>query len=269
MTGFPVITMFSPGGNWEGHNVLRVVKDEASVMQEHDLKEGTFYEKLDHFKQKALQQREGRTRPGLDNKVIAGWNGLALTGLSDAYQAVNDSLFLELATANARFISEKLIKNGRLLRFADKDLEGFLEDYAAVIQGFIRYYETTFDAAYLELARQLTERANAAFFDEEEGLYFFTSDASEQLIARKKELFDNVIPSSNSLMCHNLIHLGTHYYDEELLKRGKRHAGTDHRPADQRTGIPLQLGGNSARAFFALPPRWPLQVKIFRKRQER
>lgn len=208
-------------GNWEGKNVLRVVKSEEELAEEYELNEESFYQKIDAFKMKALTERSKRIRPGLDNKIIAGWNGLTLTGLTDAYQALQDSSILELAKINANFIKDRLIVDGKLKRFPDKDMEGFLEDYAAVILAFIKYYETTFEREFLRQAEVLMHRVEKAFYDESENLYFFTSDQNASLIARKKELFDNVIPSSNSMMAWNLVHLGTHLYDDEMVNKGK------------------------------------------------
>lgn len=210
-----------PNGNWEGNNALRVVRNSKELMNEFDLTEGQFNQKISAFKKEALAKREDRVRPGLDYKIIAGWNGLALSGLTDAYQALQDSVILDLARDNAEFIKNKLVKNGKLNRFPDKEMEGFMEDYVAVIQSFIKYYETTLDREYLELAKTLTQRVEEVFYDESENLYYFTSDENTALIARKKELFDNVIPSSNSIMAWNLIHLGTHFYNEELIRKGK------------------------------------------------
>ena len=96
-----------------------------------------------------------------------------------------------------------------------------MEDYAAIIQSFVHYYQITFDTDFLELAYELTKRANKHFFDSKEGLYYFTGDANSNLIARKQELFDNVIPASNSLMAWNLVHLGTLLYDNDLVEQGK------------------------------------------------
>ncbi|MEM9339157.1 MAG: thioredoxin domain-containing protein, partial [Bacteroidota bacterium] len=208
-------------GNWEGKNVLRVMTSQEKIQKKFDLTAEELVAVVKEFKTKALIEREKRVRPGLDSKIIAGWNGLTLSGLSEAYQALNEPLLLEMVQKNAAFIKSELVKNGKLKRFPDKEMEGFLEDYAAVIKGFINYYETTFDWEYLELAQQLMKRAGDAFYDETEKLYFFTSDQSQNLIVRKKELFDNVIPSSNSMMAWNLIHLGTHFYDESLISRGK------------------------------------------------
>lgn len=210
-----------PGGNWEGKNALRVVEKEDDLAHKFNLQRQEVHAKVQAFKKKALMERNKRIRPGLDNKMIAGWNGLALSGLADAYQATDDPELLALAKKNAEFIKNQLVKGNQLKRFPDKEMEGFMEDYAAVIQSFIKYYETTFDRSYLDLANTLTKRTEEAFFDAEENLFFFTSGEAESLIARKKELFDNVIPSSNSIMTWNLIHLGTHLYNDEMLAKGK------------------------------------------------
>lgn len=210
-----------PNGNWEGHNALRVVLNDEKIAKQFKLDIDEFHQRISTFKSKTLVEREKRIRPGLDYKIIAGWNGLTLAGLAESYQALGDPSLLALAQKNAAFIKNDLIKNGMLNRFPNKNQEGFMEDYAAVIQGFIKYYETTFDREYLTLALALTQRVEEVFYDESENLYFFTSDESESLIARKKELFDNVIPSSNSIMTWNLIHLGTHLYNDEMVEKGK------------------------------------------------
>lgn len=222
-SGSEIITAYydvKPEGNWEGKNALRVVKNESELAQKYALSDAVFEQKINQFKQLALQRRANRVRPGLDNKIIAGWNGLTLSGLSTSYQALQDSSILDLAQKNASFL-KSLIENDKLHRFPDKNMEGFMEDYAAVIQGFITYYETTLDDTYLTLAESLMKRAEEVFFDTSDHLYYFTSNESESLIARKKELFDNVIPSSNSLMAWNLVHLGTHLYDDQMIEKGK------------------------------------------------
>lgn len=209
-----------PNGNWEGKNAIRVVMSEDEIATKYNLAKDEFQEKIKAFKNAALAERETRIRPGLDNKIIAGWNGLTLSGLSESYQALQDSSILDLANKNAVFL-KSLVRNERLYRFPDKDLEGFMEDYAAVIQGFIKYFETTQDRSYLDLANTLTARVEEAFYDETENLYYFSSEANANLIARKKELFDNVIPSSNSIMAWNLVHLGTHFYNDEMIQKGQ------------------------------------------------
>ncbi len=205
-------------GNWEGKNVLRTLKRIEVFCNEKSLDLESFKETIKEFKQRTLKEREKRIRPGLDNKIIAGWNGLMLTGLLDAYQSTEAPLFAELAKMNADFLVNQMInENGSLKRTHGSDINGFLEDYSAVIQSFIKYYETFYDESYLATARSLTDFAISAFYDEEEQLFFFTSDQSEALIVRKKEIFDNVIPSSNSMMAENLWKLAT-IYDDRTYK---------------------------------------------------
>lgn len=221
---YPLIADYydvSSFGNWEGKNVLRVVKDEKQLQTKYGLSNEKFQEIIQSFKKEALVERAKRIRPGLDNKIIAGWNGLTLSGLCLAYQATGEDYFLQLARKNATFIKQKLIENGQLKRFPNKKMEGFIEDYAAVIQSFIRFYETTQETTYLQLAKTLIDRTNEHFYDAKEQLYYFSSTENASLIAQKKELFDNVIPSSNSMMAWNLVHLGKHLYDEKLVEQGK------------------------------------------------
>lgn len=208
-------------GNWEGANVLRVIQSEETICKEFNVSLEEFKYKIDAFKEKARVERNKRVRPGLDDKIIAGWNGLMLTGITMAYQATGEETILDLAKSNAKFIRTHLLDGAVLRRFPNKSMEGFMEDYAAIIQSFIIYYQTTFDREFLELAHVLTKRVNQFFFDPKEGLYYFTGDTNSNLIARKQELFDNVIPASNSLMTWNLVHLGTLLYDDELLEQGK------------------------------------------------
>ena len=105
------------------------------------------------------------------------------------------------------------MKNGKGLfrnyKAGKASIDAYLEDYAAVTQAFNALYQVTFDEKWLNEAVQLTEYTIAHFYDEEERFFFFTNDESEKLIARKKEIFDNVIPGSNSLMAQNLYTLGT------------------------------------------------------------
>lgn len=198
----------SPSGNWEGHNVLRKLKTDEEIMSSSGISEIELEKIISDFKSQALEKRSERIRPGLDNKIISGWNGLMLTGLLNGFQATKEKSLLDLATKNAHYIKDQLIINGELLRIDGLPTEGFLEDYAAVIEAFITYYQTTFDEDFLFQARDLSDHVIADFYDKEEKLFFYTANDAEELITRKKELFDNVIPASNSIMAHNFFLLG-------------------------------------------------------------
>ena len=90
-------------------------------------------------------------------------------------------------------------------------INGYLEDYASVIDSFIALYQVTFDETWLQKAKELTDYAIVHFKDENTQMFYFTSDTDADLIARKTEVNDNVIPASNSIMANNLFKL-SHYY---------------------------------------------------------
>lgn len=212
----------SAHGNWEETNVLRRLYPDDAFSEKHGLSVSALREIVEQFHQKALEKRSQRIRPGLDSKILSGWNGLMLSGLLEAYQATENPLFEKLAKTNANFLQSKMIIQDRLIRTLGSTQPAFLEDYAAVIQAFINCYETFFDETHLMLARALTDVVLDEFLDAEEGLFFFTGASSEALIARKKELFDNVIPASNSMMADNLYRLGIMLDDDRYREVATR-----------------------------------------------
>ncbi len=201
-----------PGGNWEhGENILKQTDDIKKLLKEHNLTQEQFDRLLKSVKSKLLEVREKRIKPGLDDKVLAGWNAMMITGLLDAYHAFAEPRFLGIAILNIQFIEKNLIDGTKVYRsFKDKrgNTEGFLEDYAYIIQAHIKLYEATFNEQWITKAKATTDYVLENFYDPEESYFFFTSKQSEKLIARKKEIFDNVIPASSGVMVQNLYHLG-------------------------------------------------------------
>lgn len=203
----------SKAGNWEGKSILRMTRSNEEFAKAHDLSIELLHSKLEVANEKLLVARNKRVRPGLDDKILAGWNGLMLKGLADAYKAFHDEKFKKAALKNAQFIKQNMVTDeGKLFRnfkAGKATIDGYLEDYAFVIDGFIATYEITFDEHWLHQAKSLTDYVMEHFSDEHEEMFFYTDNSSERLIARKKELFDNVIPSSNSQMAINLHLMGT------------------------------------------------------------
>jgi len=206
-------------GNWEhGKNILHKKSSDEEFAKSKDLSIQQLKEKVDKANTKFLEARKDRVRPGLDDKVLSGWNGLMLKGLIDAYLAFGDEKFLDLALKNATFLKTNMVSGNKLYRSykeGDASLDAYLEDYAAVIDGMQALYQATFDEEWLSLANSLTGYTIKNFYDTEEQMFFFTDENSEKLIARKKEFFDNVIPSSNSIMANNLYKLGIIYDNKE------------------------------------------------------
>jgi uncharacterized protein YyaL (SSP411 family) len=200
------------GGNWEhDYNILNRTLSDLDFVNKHQLNVEEFKTKVSQWKELLLSKRNDRIRPGLDDKILASWNGIMLKGLVDAYRIFDEKLFLELAICNAEFLREKMSAEGKIYHSYKNNqpkIDGYLEDYAFVIQGYIALYQATFDELWLIEAEKLTEYVMDHFYDPVEDLFFFTANNSEKLIARKKELFDNVVPSSNSTMAINLYWLG-------------------------------------------------------------
>lgn len=210
-------------GNWEPQKNIPFRNENHDAFAKHyniELEELEDIIKSTHLK--LLNERSKRVRPGLDDKILTGWNGLMLKGLCDAFAVFKEDKFLQLALKNAQFILDHVYENGHLKRnYKDNQatIEAYLEDYAAVIQAFIGLYEVTFDEAWLAHAKALTETTLKEFFDVDEELFYFTSNTAEALIARKKEIFDNVIPSSNGMMATNLYHLGMLIDNEDYMAK--------------------------------------------------
>ncbi|QJX45765.1 thioredoxin domain-containing protein [Hymenobacter taeanensis] len=209
-------------GNWEhGSNILHRQESDKAFAQHHQLAPSVLADLVSGWKHKLLQARESRLRPGLDDKILTGWNALMLQGLIDAYRAFQEPKFLKLALRNAAFLQQNLRLGNQLYRNyknGHATIHAFLEDYALLIQAYISLYEATFAEEWLHEADALVAYVLENFFDPTENQFFYTNARSEALIARKKELFDNVIPASNSVMAHNLHRLGLHLEKERYTE---------------------------------------------------
>ncbi len=201
-------------GNWEhGRNILHRRQSDADFAEEHKLEPHVLTKLVHGWQKQLLAARAQRVRPGLDDKVLTGWNALMLSGLVTAYRAFGEAEFLDLALHNADFLQANLRQGPRLYRTwknGRATINGFLEDYALVIEAYVSLYEATFTERWLREAEALMTYVLDHFFDPAEQQFFYTDASAEPLIARQKELFDNVIPASNSVMAHNLLRLGRH-----------------------------------------------------------
>jgi len=193
-------------GNFEhGMNVLwRTVSEEDFTLLYSNRSHSDIHKFIVESRRKLIEVRSKRIRPGLDDKTITSWNALMTKGLIDAYRTFDQPEMLKLAYDNATFLSEKMMEpDGKLwhtYKNGKAHIDGFLDDYAFTIDAFISLYEATFHENWLDEAKKLADYAILNFYNEDEGLFYYTSGLSEKLIARKTEVMDNVIPSSNSAM---------------------------------------------------------------------
>jgi len=210
-------------GNWEEQKtnipICAINADQLATKVNMSADEWADFLKIS--KKKLYNYREQRIRLGLDHKQLTTWNALFLKGLIDAYHSLGNSHFLELALNNAQFICTHLIQDDLQLLHQPKDnnraIAGFLDDYAFTIEAFIALYEATFDLNWLTKARQLADEAIALFYDGSQKTFYYTSSQAEELIARKSEIMDNVIPSSSSTMVRQLKRLGLLFDDENYI----------------------------------------------------
>ena len=214
-------------GKWEHDNYILMRKDEdKEISEKYGIDITALNSRLATCKARLKLERDKRVKPGLDDKSLTSWNALMLKGYIDAYRVFGEDHFLQTALKNARFIlSVQKQKDGRLNHSYKKGksrINGYLEDYAFVIEAFIALYEATFDKQWIAEANQLMQYAITYFFDKSSGMFFFTSETDHPLIARKMELYDNVIPASNSSMAKNLFWLGHYYLNEVYINKSKQ-----------------------------------------------
>jgi uncharacterized protein YyaL (SSP411 family) len=216
-------------GFWEHDNyILLRDKTDEEFAKENKMDFSALQKKIEELKVKMLDVREKRVRPGLDDKTLTSWNAMMLRGYTDAYTVFGEKEFLDAALKNASFILQKQLRPDGGLNHNYKNgkssINGFLEDYALVIDAFISLYQATFDEQWLEHAKQLSDYSISHFYEEKagSGLFYFTSNLDASLIARKMEIQDNVIPSSNSVMANNLFLLANYFDDDEYLRLSKQ-----------------------------------------------
>ena len=216
-------------GYWEDENyVLMRDTEESIIALKHNVSISELQQKIKTCNVILLDVREKRVKPGLDNKVLASWNGLMCKALADAYLVFEEEDFKTLALANANYLVKNYCKeNGQLLRVINNNtsISGFLEDYAFAIDAFLSVYLITANENWLLKAKTLTDYTLKHFYDDKQNTYYFTDSSQEKLVVRKAEWSDNVIPASSSQMAINLYKLSI-YFDntnyrqisEKLLK---------------------------------------------------
>ena len=210
-------------GNWEEVNIPRTKKAAEVFCTENGLDAVAFEAKMKNCLQRLLTERAKRIRPLLDDKVILSWNALMNTAYSKAFAALGIEEYRIKAISNMSFLL-KAFQNktdeGLLHVYKEKEARfpAFLDDYAFLTQALIHLQEITSDTEYLDKAKELTEYVLKYFIDAESGYFFFTPEGQEDIIIRKKEVYDGAVSSGNSVMAFNLNNLGI-IYDQASWKQ--------------------------------------------------
>lgn len=226
-------------------------------------------ERIEHACDLLFAERRRRIAPVTDTKCLTAWNAMTITGLVDAFRALNDTAFLSLALSCGKWIVQYQLRNGTQLWHTRQNgksfIDGLLDDYAFTIEAFLELYQATGDNSWLEHATALMEMASKSFFDTTSGMFFFTPENND-LIARKMELHDNVIPSTNGVMAHNLLTLS------QITENPEREAMARQQLQNMLDGMEQYGSGYSSWALLLqrfLRPRYVLHVHGKRSFEER
>ena len=197
-------------GNFEGKNIPNITRSLEDVAVAHNISVAELQASLNESKRILFELREARVKPDRDEKVLTAWNGLMLASFAEAGVILDRSDYTDAARRNAEFVLSNLRQDGVLLRTWKNGVakfNGYLEDYAFLIEGLVTLFETTGEFLWLEEARGLTERMIEEFWDKDGGGFFFTGKSHEDLIVRSKDYFDNATPSGNSVAALVLLRL--------------------------------------------------------------
>ncbi|HET9814865.1 MAG TPA: thioredoxin domain-containing protein [Xanthobacteraceae bacterium] len=189
-------------GNFEGHNILNRLKHVARSLEDE--------QRLAALREKLLSVREERVRPGLDDKVLADWNGLMIAALVNAGLAFGEPVWLEMAARAFLFIDAKMSHGDRLghsWRAGKLVVPGLASDHAAMIRAALALHEATGEHAYLERALDWQATLDRHYANPDNGGYFLTADDAEGLVVRPSATTDEATPNPNAVAAQNLIRL--------------------------------------------------------------
>jgi uncharacterized protein YyaL (SSP411 family) len=213
-------------GKKSGTNILHLRKPLEEIASNLNLSQQDLRAHLEVLRQKLFAYREKRVHPMKDDKILTDWNGLMIAALAKGAQAFDEPQYAEVACRAADFIFENMRKaNGRLWHRHRGEWTGVdanLDDYAFLVWGLIELYEATFDASHLEFALELTDDMVRHFWDEDGGGFYLVPDDGESLLVRKKDIYDTVLPSANSVAMLNLLCLGRMTGKSDLEERAAK-----------------------------------------------
>lgn len=259
----------TPRGNFEGHNILHISAPLEQVASQHGLTVEALRKAIEQARTLLFTHREQRIKPGRDEKMLAGWNGMMLAAYAEAARVFPEQAerYTIIAARNAEFLLSKMsMPDGQLYRTHKDDrskIPAYLEDYANVIDGLLELYQTTFDPRWFSEAQRLADHVMDHFAAEDGAGFYDTSDQHEQLVARPRAFQDNATPGGNNLMAYNLIRLGAYTgipRYEEAAVRVLRQVSAAARQYPSAFGMALSA--------FDLLIRRPVEVAIIGNRTE-
>jgi len=211
-------------GNWEGKNILRVLINVSDFAKEKNLSENDLKSFLESCKKKLFEKRNQRIRPMLDDKILLSWNALMNIACSKAFAALGIEEYKKTAISNMDFLLKNFQGNGlhyfyHSFKNNEKKSPAFLDDYAFLVHALLYLQEITSDTKYLHQAKQIAEFVIENFSDDEAIFFYFTHKSQQDIIVRKKEIYDGATASGNAVMAFNLLQLSVIFDIPEWKER--------------------------------------------------
>lgn len=201
----------TPKGNWEHKNILWIRKSLKHFAEEKNIAQEELQSIIQKGKENLLSERLKRTRPGLDDKIVLGWNALMNIACSKAYAATSNSHYKNIAEQNMQFLLSAFQHEKGVLNHTWKNGQSkypaFLDDYGHLISALIELAQVTGNNEYLGKAKMFTEMVIENFSDPDSHLFFYTHKDQTDILVRKKEVYDGATPSGNAVMAYNLYRL--------------------------------------------------------------
>ncbi|MEE8421265.1 MAG: thioredoxin domain-containing protein [Dehalococcoidia bacterium] len=225
-----------------GRTVLSVAAEPATIAATHGIEAGDLPARIDAMRGRLFDVREQRVRPGLDDKVLASWNGLALAAFAEAARVMGDARYRAIAERNAVFVRERMWRDGRLLhsyKAGIAKVDGLAEDYAYYGLGLIELYRLTGDLAHLHWAVELFEALLARFRDDDSAGFTDAPSDGEKLLLRQRSFYDAATPSANGAAALLAVWLGRYLGRPEWERIGRE---TVAAAGEQMLQVPTGFG---------------------------
>ncbi|HKS86215.1 MAG TPA: thioredoxin domain-containing protein, partial [Pseudolabrys sp.] len=218
----------TPGGNFEGHNILNRLENHPRNAEDES--------RLTRLRAKLLAIRDKRARPGLDDKALADWNGLMIAALVNAGLILDEPSWLEMARRAFAFVAKQMSVNDRLghsWRSGKLLFPGLASDFAAMIRAGLALFEATGDAAYLDRSLAWQSAFDAHYVDADTGIYYLSADDTGDLLLRPQSTQDDATPNPNAVAAQNLVRLAILAGDDKWRAKADRLIETILAGADQ------------------------------------
>ena len=211
-----------PGGEGEVLFMPQLLEEAAT-----DLEVGLplLQQQVEGWRSRLLKERAKRLYPLLDDKILASWNGMMIASYAYAYEVLRDEVYRRAGEAAAGFVLEHMRSaDGGLKRSYRRGTikyDGYLEDYAFMVQGLLALHRATGNERWLREGRALADQMVARFWDREDEGFFFTESGTD-LIVRIKDAQDSALPAANGVAVHVLLDLARQTGEKVYLEKGRR-----------------------------------------------